>query len=809
MSTAYVVKLAPGVFIDSAGEVHTEAPAAAAVYEPPFQLPVDPAKVRDALKEVKDAIKDLPKNPSLLLTLHVWGLPPERKKALLELLKMVSEVADTLSKVAIGVAIGVQVLKLFGFLKDGPSALEVLVQERLKQLSAEVRAIGDIVTQHRLSDARLALDSLSSSIKAFAGQAPQLTHETYLAQYNLTAGALNGFIVDVKKPLQEATWMTLVDPNELQIWGSMSDTLHTLPAGTLDGKRRSSPPGPGDKFFDHRLMVPMALLTAQRYLVAVKTLSPEYRSTGDYRGEIRSIGKHLERMADMLRTFAIARTVHEPRHFQHVYATEVEAAPLGLGTPVIAASCTRWTVGALDVLAHNKTFFSPHLTKLQSEIMVGDPTETRFAGLDFAWKPPAILVDDNEYGYLITNPQECADAANAQAETAYAALLAASGYAELLRLSALFKHEASEPLQSQTVEHAEPLMMLQRMGEGAVEVQSNFLLGLTPVKANGRHETRTCSASLRIRTQPIQRAVPVRYRIVVRTLKEFAPYTDYCRTSYKTERDADGVLQLQTDFSDIEVGIAPLVNNWTMSPRERLVKEVPVHLMADTCNWFVPVSDAFLATGGQVPSLQELHAYGMARHIKAQAPAKPPRFGRPLPKGPDSNQPITEYPWVRDPLPGLSWHPVVVDDDRSARHIQRQEVRLQCVLDWHEDDLTISLQSEPEARSLVAHVVVEEQLTGSGQVLHTAIAVPLDGLVTYVPHSFFEQESQAIAKAGKAFADNLAVLLPDFGDIQPPGPGELTVVNPRVLAGALDGIARKKPELHQQLMLAVRNSQNG
>lgn len=53
--------------------------------------------------------------------------------------------------------------------------------------------------------------------------------------------------------------------------------------------------------------------------------------------------------------------------------------------------------------------------------------------MDFRWTPPARLrrgdvepVDGQTY--IITNPDECAEAANAQSEKDYADLLAQSGY---------------------------------------------------------------------------------------------------------------------------------------------------------------------------------------------------------------------------------------------------------------------------------------------------------------------------------------------------------------------------------------------
>ena len=53
--------------------------------------------------------------------------------------------------------------------------------------------------------------------------------------------------------------------------------------------------------------------------------------------------------------------------------------------------------------------------------------------------------------------------------------------------------------------------------------------------------------------------------------------------------------------------------------------------------------------------------------------------------------------------------------------------------DWDGARLDFSVKGDPADRSYVVYAVVEEGLTGSGQVLHTAVKLPINGLLTYVP----------------------------------------------------------------------------
>ncbi len=79
--------------------------------------------------------------------------------------------------------------------------------------------------------------------------------------------------------------------------------------------------------------------------------------------------------------------------------------------------------------------------------------------LNVRWTPPAILeryedqdsIEAPRTRYRITNPEECAAAANAQAKADHADLLYSSGYLNLVHLAATLRQEATDPDHSQTV----------------------------------------------------------------------------------------------------------------------------------------------------------------------------------------------------------------------------------------------------------------------------------------------------------------------------------------------------------------------
>ena len=79
------------------------------------------------------------------------------------------------------------------------------------------------------------------------------------------------------------------------------------------------------------------------------------------------------------------------------------------------------------------------------------------------------------------------------------------------------------------------------------------------------------------------------------------------------------------------------------------------------------------------------------------------------------------------------------------------------------------MENDPQDRNYVVFLVVEETLPTNGQILHTALPVPMNGQLTYVPRKFFDDESEAIDKANRIVLD-IASRYAESGPVGPEDP---------------------------------------
>ena len=301
---------------------------------------------------------------------------------------------------------------------------------------------------------------------------------------------------------------------------------------------------------------------------------------------MRSFARKLDDLAQAMRIFELARTIYAPAHFAPLVPYYDVVAGPAPGELAIRPDCNRWPVGALDLRVHDDHFFAQFLHELWQSDQYGWVHDTKFAGMNMRWIPPAKLVPAEFGNYRITNPEECAAAANAQAEQDYAMLLALSGYPQLLRLAALFRDEATEPATSQTVAPGAPALYRHPLPSSTVTVKSRpvFLTGQV-ISATARREPQQCMATIAIATQPLKRALPAQYRVMLRTLRSpeadtwvETPYSDYQRADYEPDpANPDGFLRLAlTNDEPMALDAHRLVpekpDEWQISPRER-----PVH----------------------------------------------------------------------------------------------------------------------------------------------------------------------------------------------------------------------------------------
>src|SRR6266699_1833291 len=133
---AFVLHLGGGLYMDSNGDLHQGPPPNVPIYQAPFQLPVDPNKVKEAFSAVKAALKDVNKYSSNEFILNRWGKVTELL-TILDILDAVGKVAAVIAPLAGVLSFAVDAAKMFGLIKEGPSSLELLMVARFDVLEKE------------------------------------------------------------------------------------------------------------------------------------------------------------------------------------------------------------------------------------------------------------------------------------------------------------------------------------------------------------------------------------------------------------------------------------------------------------------------------------------------------------------------------------------------------------------------------------------------------------------------------------------------------------------------------------------------
>jgi hypothetical protein len=844
-NTAFVVHLSGNIYLDSDGKLITGAPQSVPVYKPPFQLPIEPSKVKDALDGVKKALKDINKDADVIQKFNDFGLPLK----VLDILSGVGKVAGMVAPVFMVASFVVDALKLFGVFKNGPSALELLVKQRFDELENTVLAVAQLIVSQDLRNGRIDVENFSNAVKTHVAQLKN--SNPTLAQLEADRTALFGLhdehINGISKLLDQQTWLSILDRDEYtQVWGAIYPWLYTLPQGISAPQPAPLPPK-GTVVFDHRLMVPLASMAAETYLACIRGISPEYRTTGDFRDQLRGLARKLDDLAQAMRQNVLARTIYKASDFAwpvllSPYDVVWTGALPGLGEPVVSPKCSRWPVGALDLLYHDNTFFRDFLDALWKGEFFGWPHETKHGGLNFRWIPPAKLEQAEWGNWRITNPDECAAAANAQAEKDYADLLSVSGYTDLLQLSALFHQEATEPNRSQTVQPQKPSLYRDPQPSSATTVQSDDIFMTGVITSDATREPQKCMAYATVWTQPIKRPRPVQYQVRLRTLRSLsgknrwheATYDGYQWAEYEPDFANPGFFRLAITHTMSALDDKLLLPNWNSSPRDApLHAEGVAELKAHTFDWWIPVKSPFSpfvdfnatladlrGAGGYAPPQPKGGSGGLDPNLPRRQPdmlnrfvASQTRFAAnaiqpaPMQVLSDEGQPGLSASYevrFKDLIPELFWKSGDQDWDGQHRDVKEVTVSIEYELDWDADRLYFTLRNDPADRNYIVFLVVEEKFIGSGQILHTALPIPINGQLTYVPQKFFDDETAAIAKVARTIAE----INRRFSESRQPGPIDPIVgwLNPgdmareEVVAKFVEVAKEREPELLAQVM---------
>ncbi|AKQ70383.1 hypothetical protein A176_007295 [Myxococcus hansupus] len=794
----FELHLGGGLYLDSQGNIRQGAPPpkSVPVFEVPFQLPLEPSKLKDTVAKVEKALKSVTKDPEVIAMFARFGYASK----LLDVLSAVTKVAAMIAPVLSVAAFAYDILKLFGLFKSTPSSFEKKVMEAVAEITDTQRVIFAHITETHVTGAHSRISTWVAGVMDYftSLQNSHPSLQDLKDEYNKLESTQEERSGDVQWLLTDLTWRILFPRADYsRVWGFMSDLVHTMPAAAGQPPVKTPFPANNSLVFDHRLMTPLVLFASEAYLTAIRAIRPEHRVIGTFHNKLLLMADALERCAQQMRSDGLGRTVYAPSHFTRVRASDVIPGRPFTGAPVISPRCSRWPVGALDLRRHSDSYFNTFLNDLSLAETRGNVTSSRFGGLDFRWIPPAVLGEHQEpWGWEILNPDECAAAANAQSEADYAELLATSGYVELLRVVALLRNEATEPSSSMTASQKRMSLFRAPLPAESVAIKSGGSGWVKETVGTGKRESQNWGATLALGTQPLNRAYPLKYNIVLRTLVAGASYEDYYRTSYVPEPDRPSALALAIDTVPGVLLDEFYIFKNVESPREAVGLHDRQRVMtAATFDWWIQVATPFSLDNDFLETAVELGTLGFI------APVGGGSAGDRLPDGtPGTGASVGMASWLPGGLPNdvigthtpfIGWKPGVAELDGQRREPKVVPVTVKYRIDWLGDDLRMEFRNVPQDRNYVVHVVLEEFLPRTGKWLHTAIPVPINGCLTFIPQRFFEEEAKAVANAGQAiavfykrqFVDVAVGRPPPDPKFDPIRPGDLVSLNQVVSLG--------------------------
>jgi len=808
----FSIELGGGLYMDSNGVLSRGPEPGRPVYPTPGGgLPVKPETIEKVFKGLAKALpdKDDPKSREKFdKILDGIGMKAEDKENLIGVLQAAGAIASVIGSVVpvVGAALAVLTV-LLGLFKEGPSALELYIARRFDDLARTIKSLEVQITQRDLRGQRVAIDRTLAAINNYLVElknnpphpATLLLRRQEVRDRVDKAGDAVGNLLDT------TTWLASFDSEEHKwVWPWIAHRLFTFPTATPP--QRALLPPQGSNRFNHALMVPLTIYAVTSYLTILRAFAPEFRSTRENREDLWNFAESLKTLAENMRGHGLARTLYTAADFE---GGAGGGLPWGLGPeevvdfsalgipPFLTPGNTRFAVGALDLRTHTDAYFTPGFTA--SSIQHSGPQFAKQGLLNVRWMPPAKLEayeePDPRLGweapnqpprtrrrYRITNPQECADAANRQAEQDYTDLLYSSGYLNLIHLVATLRNEATDPDRSQTVRSE--AWLRRRPGTSVpVVVESQPILLTGVISSPAERQPQQYKATTWFSTQPLGRNRQLRYRVWLRTLgASFSPvggswtsemeYRFYHQVGYGNDLTHPGFQELFTstgtalDQKKIVEGI---------SIPEAREEHGTAKLKAVTFDWWVPVKPL----SGLTSNVQSLVSQASWRAAGWEAPgqANSPPVRPPGANGTsrqefantdliaDSTVPFTDlFGWEDGAEPGKAQH----------RLAKQSEIQIDYTLHWQADQMKITLSNNrPEQdRNYVVYVVVEETL-GSGEVLHTVERVPVTGQMTFVPQSFFDEEFTAQARTARFFRDfatHYSKSLPDIP--RPGGPGD-------------------------------------
>ncbi|MDO8448875.1 MAG: hypothetical protein Q7T10_08715 [Rhodoferax sp.] len=793
---AFITKLGQGLYLDSDGVLHQGLPPAKA---PKYEMPGGPLtdkntidKLAKVFKEIGDAIPnkdDAAKFKKFQDAMMKLG--GKNSEDLVKVLGVIGKIAGAVGTAFVVLGVAVAAAKMLGLFGDGPDPLETLITARFEALDREIRSLQTQISSRDLRSQRNAMMSARAAVESFVSQRDSGTMVVAAAEarlQNLTNLLQLVSSTEVLNLLDSSTYVGFFDPDEhKKVYPWITRNLFRLPEGAAPEWVRFPPVNA--PIFDSRLAVPLGAQAAQTFLSLVVSLFPDYRTTGDFRPQLRNAAQKLTELAASIKNVTLARTMFTAADFSDLVTDFYVVDPLpGLTTPTLKPDYFR-VIGAIDLCNQTDAFF----TDAWAPAAVPQPGPTRRGSLDFRWMPPAKLArtrdalgvvhDDGTpiRQYRITNAQECADVANDQSAADYASLLISSGYMTLTHLASQLRHATTQPIVSDTVRGD---VFVRRTAQAGAEVTVHSKPAFTypprpdrdrDIVAQAWRVPHATKAVMLCMTQPLPRTTLIHYRVFLRTLKPRGAasvwnepdYESVQHTEYRPDPLHPGFDRLYLHTAASAVLGQELLFEGTTTTEKRQVKRT-VQTVAHTFDWWIPTQPL-----RRFNPLDTIDAVVHNRLIDAgvQPAPVPASPGTPIHAGlaieRHFDQVVAEKPPIiigledaKDAPPWTGFH----------READQRPVLMEVDATWQDGHLRVVIDNRPEDRNYVAWLVVEEKFGSvesdeqAPKVLHTAFKVPITGQLTYVPQSLFDEEGKIHVERELFFNEFATFLTPEPGE---------------------------------------------
>ena len=788
----YVLQVSEGVYMGSNGGFAGSPPEGVPVLPATkYQLPIDPKKVKDALNSIAEAVKSITDpNDSTILLLRRLGITGELLKALKDFGKVSASLAKFVPYVQ-AVSALLDFFGLFGKDEELSPALKQRFEQINKLIIAQDRKWTEIASAGFENPVLTHLDSVRAyarNLKQYDEIPPAAANWVVLdkelsdkldAAEGSVLNALKGFLV----PALWQSHYTGRDPdNPNGTW----DPLRPFNLVVQDdaGNWQGAPTEPIGIVlrFDHRAMCYLVPALVQSYLVTIKLLLPEYRSTGRFRSHLASL---LDKVEDLLAETRQNLTRSQFSTFD--FANPLWLPPGYLGLP-FPPPHPRFDVGAYD-LAAARNYSQDQFEGPPPGI--GDTSDkvVENRAVAYNWPSGADYRTDGTrdavgwYKWDLFNAVECVKGLNDASAGRFGSLLYSSGYLQLAQAAALLKHLCTAPEKSETVMAG--FQTSTKTGEKTtVEVESKAVIPFDPIKKEVPRIARSVVVTARLLMQsPVRSTVaPLTYKVYLRTLpgrksdcrSDYSSvyWTDRKRIQVEPGNPAKAYDSLECSYTgsalDEVTGLWTAIVDEHLLVKDRTPRVVKsgasrISLAVDTFDIWVPVPDVpvlqtkvikgiELATAGDsqagyITTINEL----VSKYVQSE----PPSAG-------------DDVDITAPPQPNLGGPPPA-DPGSERRNLKRDQVSLQYEWTWNGPVLEIRIEAEssvkigePDVRrpnpNADVYLVVEEKIVDAapvpdpddpGEWRHSAFRIPFATQLTYVPQSFLNAEEEESSKADK------------------------------------------------------------